>query len=845
MTFRSRCFTAGLLVGLAAMQTHLVASDVPRLKVKDLPQQWRVWLEEEVYPLITQEQRKAFLALQTDAQRSEFVERLWDIWGSQTEHGTGFRRLYQDRLEECRSEFGSTTDDRARVLLLHGRPDYRKQVDCQDVFNPLDIWVWARLQGAGQNVVILFYQPWGLGRYRLWDPSMGQRKELYSTMGNMALSAWQRGSNAGQQLFRPEYRCADGEEIIRLIGMAEYWMRDNKVRAMMDHMLPPPTTRGGESASERFLEFSTLVPAGTAPVEFEVGASVGARRGGKMTVDFSSRVASAGLKPSKVGEVDVVQLDVTGEISRENAMVDRFRYTFTFPIGSKDFPIQIEREFRPGHYTLRLKIEDINSKHAGVKEIEFDVAEPEVAAPTAEEQAAEQLISKLATTPEATLALNGPEGEGVTGVQRFTAMVGPKVAKVEFSLNGKLVMTKNRAPFEVELDLGALPRLASVQAIAFSANGDELDRKQVELNVGRERFLARLQPVSAVDRSGGKVRAAVTVNVPPERKLSKLELYWNETLMATLYGPPFSAWLPVQDDGSIGYLRALATLDDGSQAEDVTFVNAPQFLTGVRVETVELPVTVLDKGSKPVEGLKQAEFEVLEDGKPQKISHFSLQRELPIRLGLVIDTSGSMEATLPEVQRVVSGFLRNFLRPKDRASVVAFSNRAALLEGFTADFGALERALIALRADRETALYDATVFGLFQFSGVRGRKAMILLSDGEDNASRMDYNRVLDYARRSGVTIYVIGIDLPITRVMIRSQLNRLTEATGGSVFYLQRASSLEPVYEQINRELRTQYLLAYTSSSEGPVDAFRKIVVKVARRGLEVRTLAGYYPGG
>ncbi|NCO68924.1 MAG: VWA domain-containing protein, partial [Acidobacteria bacterium] len=220
---------------------------------------------------------------------------------------------------------------------------------------------------------------------------------------------------------------------------------------------------------------------------------------------------------------------------------------------------------------------------------------------------------------------------------------------------------------------------------------------------------------------------------------------------------PFIAWLPVTDDGSIGYLRALAVLADGGEAEDVRFVNAPQFLTGLQVQTVELPVTVLDKGGKPVEGMRAEDFEVREDGRPQKISHFSLRQELPIRLGLVLDTSGSMEKTLPEVQRVVLGFLKDLLRPKDRAFVMAFSDRPQLLEGFSADFPALERALIALRAARGTALYDSTVFGLFQFSGVRGRKALILLTDGEDNASRMDSDKALDYARRSGVPIFTIG----------------------------------------------------------------------------------------
>ena len=246
-----------------------------------------------------------------------------------------------------------------------------------------------------------------------------------------------------------------------------------------------------------------------------------------------------------------------------------------------------------------------------------------------------------------------------------------------------------------------------------------------------------------------------------------------------------------------------------------------------------------------MEGLKLANFEVLEDGVKQTVSHFALQQELPVRLGVVIDTSGSMEKTLPEVQRVVIGFLHNLVRPRDRAFVVAFSDQPALLAGFTADFGALERALIALKAANETALYDSVVYSLFQFAGVRGRKAMVILTDGEDNASKMDFDRTLDYAKRSGVVIYTIGIDLPLIKIGIRSQLMRLARTTGGEGFFLPREAKLEPVYERINRELRTQYLLTYTSSSEAAPDIFRKVAVAVNRPKVEVRTIAGYYPGG
>jgi hypothetical protein len=151
--------------------------------------------------------------------------------------------------------------------------------------------------------------------------------------------------------------------------------------------------------------------------------------------------------------------------------------------------------------------------------------------------------------------------------------------------------------------------------------------------------------------------------------------------------------------------------------------------------------------------------------------------------------------------------------------------------------------MISLKADRETALYDAVVYGLFQYSGVRGRRAMLVLTDGEDNASRLDFNRTVEYATQR-------RHDLHDRRRPADHQGGAaLAGATAGKDdrrrgVLLASGAGLQKVYDQIDRELRSQYVLAYTSNAETVSTEFRRVTVNVKRPGVEVRTIAGYYPG-
>ena len=817
-----------------------------RVRVKDLPPQWRIWIEEEIYPLITKQQRRAFLQLESEAQRRAFVDRLWTLWGRQTGYGSAFRRIYDERLEMSRLEFESTIEARARVLLIHGPPPFRMEVDCPDVFNPLEIWAWPYLEGIGEGPVVVFYQRGSLGRWEMWD-GYGGWSELYATMGIAGVTV---GTDQPTGTFdRPEYRCMDGDTILRLITSAERWARDPRFVAKMYRLEPVESDEAAESAPHRFMDFSAIHDEDALPIDVTISSESRAMRGGLVRVGFEIELGGDVLGTTPVGDIDVVQLDLIGEISRELAMVDRFRYLYSVPAAGGVVGLDLERWVRPGDYLLRLKVEDAHSPREAIVEVEF-TAEPVDGEVDEDEydELAELMLGIDTGEPEEQpmLTLLGPPGDAVAGVRRFEALTRPEVQRVTFLLDDKKVLTKNRPPFDLDLDLGPLPKLTRVTAIAFDAEGRELAREGLTLNVGRERFFLRIQPQGPDDVRGNEVRIAVDLNIPSDRTLESLDLFWNDTLIAELDEAPHEAWVTFDPGAEFGLLRAVAELDGGAVAEDIQFVNAPDFGSVVEVTSVELPVIVLDRAGHAVPDLRIEDFAVYEDGVEQTISHVTEHRELPVRLGIVIDTSGSMATTLPTVQRVVMGFLRELLRPRDRAFIEVFSDRPQLLASFTADFNTLEHALLALFPDRATALYDSIIVGLFQYSGVRGRRAMVVLTDGDDTASKNDFEDVLRYAQRMGVSIYTIGVDLPTTKVMTRYQLKRLSSATGGRAFFVGRKSDLDAIYAEIDRELRAQYLLAYTSTSDKPSDELRKIEVRVdADSKVKVRTITGYYPGG
>jgi len=295
----------------------------------------------------------------------------------------------------------------------------------------------------------------------------------------------------------------------------------------------------------------------------------------------------------------------------------------------------------------------------------------------------------------------------------------------------------------------------------------------------------------------------------------------------------------------------------------------PQLQQPLKVQTTVVNVfaTVRDKHNAIVTGLKQEDFKIFEDGQEQKVAFFSKDVNLPITLGLLMDTSGSMNRIFGAEQDAASRFIKEVIRPKDEAMVISFDFDANLLADFTEDTSVLERAIRRAQVNAAAAggvftpgtipnanvggthLYDAVYVACHDQMGTEaGRKAIILLTDAQDEGSKLSVQDAVEAAQRSDAVIHVL---LLVDRAGFMaagewysgaSIARKMAEETGGRVIEVRNERSLEKAFDEISEELRAQYVLGYYPTNLKRDGTFRKVKVQVARPDLKILARRGYY---
>ena len=445
------------------------------------------------------------------------------------------------------------------------------------------------------------------------------------------------------------------------------------------------------------------------------------------------------------------------------------------------------------------------------------------------------------------LLLLAPPGDVLVGKVRLESIVSdPRVARVDFLLDGKPVASRDRPPFEARVDFGSLPEPRTAEAVGYDFQGAEVGRDALTVNAGQGSFKVRIIEPRPGDRIGA-VDVEAEVKLPNDAALDRVEVFWNGTKTATLFQPPFRTRVLVPPDAPTGYLTVQALRRDGAIAEDVVLLNGTGGSERVDVRLVELPTVVTDPESHPVRDLPKADFRVFEEGKPQTLSDFRDADEAPMNLALLIDTSGSMYPVLDQVKTAAVDFLVLALREQDRALLLDFASKPRLVQPLTGDVGALVKGISGLTAAGGSALCDAVVYSLVEMQQLRGRRALVVLTDGVGRDERVSFDTCVRMVEHTGVPIYAIllaGDDPTAKQGGVSSEtLKRLVAPVGGRLFIADRASSLGAAYRSILEELHSQYLLAYYPHAQFDDEGWRRVAVQVERPGLEARTISGYYP--
>ncbi len=277
----------------------------------------------------------------------------------------------------------------------------------------------------------------------------------------------------------------------------------------------------------------------------------------------------------------------------------------------------------------------------------------------------------------------------------------------------------------------------------------------------------------------------------------------------------------------------------------------PIFEAGI--EIIQLAVSVMDAHNRYVTGLREGDFAVFEDGVRQDLTLFN-HDDIPISLALMLDTSASMDEKLKEAQEAAVHFVHT-LRPQDKARVMQFNDRPTVLQDFTNDQAALESAVRRTESSGPTMLHNALYVVLKDLArekkaGELRRRAVVMLSDGEDTGSLVTDEQVLELARQTEINIYAISLRTnrgnSKDRMSFSQAVHLLTamaRETGGQVYFPNSMSELDQVYDRIAEELRTQYSLGYVSTNKRRDGRWRRVVVRTPERDdLQIRHKIGYY---
>lgn len=431
-----------------------------------------------------------------------------------------------------------------------------------------------------------------------------------------------------------------------------------------------------------------------------------------------------------------------------------------------------------------------------------------------------------------------------------TLVIDPLVRSVEFFLDEARVKQARKAPFRARIRLDDPPRPQTLEVRAYRDPGGFAGADRIVLNRLDSPFGVRIAGIRSEGPDDAALHVAANVSVPRTAALERVAFYRGDHPVATFDDLdtagnrgeartiPVSALIEGISAGD--FVRVVARLADGREMEDAELLQGAEHRSEIDVQLVQLQVLVVDPKGNPVGDLKAADFEIREKGAWRPAENLHVSDDVPLVLGVAIDSSESMHFVWRQLHDVVRVFFDGALAVDDRAFLVDFDDTVRAVQPLTASRPLLKARLHRLLAQGGTALNDGLLFSLLQFRNEPGRRALVVVTDGDDHHSRAKRAQVTEYAERVGVPIYFIALGWDRPRGPL---IKRLSRQTGGRLFRIHPGQSrtalgreMRQVFDRINEDLRHQNVLTYyTEQSPG---AGVEQEVRTTRRGLTVKSV-------
>jgi Ca-activated chloride channel family protein len=335
----------------------------------------------------------------------------------------------------------------------------------------------------------------------------------------------------------------------------------------------------------------------------------------------------------------------------------------------------------------------------------------------------------------------------------------------------------------------------------------------------------------------GKTKIAAAVEIDDPSLVDRVEFVVADEVAFVDREPPYEFFFDFGEAQRSWVVRAIAWHKEGVSVSDVTITRKLAFSNIEEVNRVILWISATDKQGNFITDLEESEFKIFENDKEQRIIDFYAETR-SITMAILIDTSGSMQDKIREVHNAAGAFV-DTIRDIDNALVIDFDDNVFLIQDLTNDHEALKEAITSTEPLGATSLFDALHAAYRKIGQIDGRKAVILLSDGEDTSSQFGFKRVINEAKTNNTIVYTIGVG---GGSIDKNVLEEFAQNTGGKAFFVKKADDLAEVYQRIADELGKQYYLTYSTDNDNWDGHWIKIRVESERPGVKVRARRGYF---